>query len=157
MTRILNLGCGGDDYGTDRLDFKPGPTVTMVADMEHRLPYEDGTFDEVYSRYSFEHVRNPGSLLDEIRRVLRPGGVLRLITDNAWFWRTSLRISRSHERKEHYATYIPLFLKNHVESAGFEVATIGYTNWKRKIDILLETIGMGKLGAQSCYVVARKP
>lgn len=39
------------------------------------LPYPDNTFDIVYSRQVFEHVRHPEALLREIRRVLKPGGV----------------------------------------------------------------------------------
>nr|WP_279184936.1 class I SAM-dependent methyltransferase [Acetobacter syzygii] len=39
------------------------------------LPYQDNTFDIVYSRQVFEHVRHPELLMREIRRVLKPGGL----------------------------------------------------------------------------------
>ncbi len=38
------------------------------------LPFEDSTFDVVYSRQVLEHVRHPDLHLAEIARVLRPGG-----------------------------------------------------------------------------------
>lgn len=38
-------------------------------------PIADGTLDVVYSYFSGEHLRTPGSVLDETLRVLRPGGV----------------------------------------------------------------------------------
>jgi ubiquinone/menaquinone biosynthesis C-methylase UbiE len=38
------------------------------------LPIGDGTFDTAYARYLLEHVANPGGVLAEMRRVLRPGG-----------------------------------------------------------------------------------
>ncbi|HWQ04468.1 MAG TPA: class I SAM-dependent methyltransferase [Longilinea sp.] len=41
-----------------------------------RLPYCNNAFDLVYSINSFEHFEHPESILDEMIRVLRPGGVI---------------------------------------------------------------------------------
>ena len=41
----------------------------------HALPFEDASFDLVYSVTAFEHFPEPDRTLSEIRRVLRPGGV----------------------------------------------------------------------------------
>ena len=38
------------------------------------LPFNDQSFDVVYSRQVFEHVRHPDAAVNEIFRVLRPGG-----------------------------------------------------------------------------------
>jgi ubiquinone/menaquinone biosynthesis C-methylase UbiE len=38
------------------------------------LPFDDAEFDVVYCRYLLEHVPNPLRALEEMRRVLRPGG-----------------------------------------------------------------------------------
>ena len=40
------------------------------------LPYEDGRYGAVLSCGVLEHVKDPGASLDEIRRVLAPGGTL---------------------------------------------------------------------------------
>lgn len=39
-----------------------------------RLPFEDDTFDKVYGRYILEHVSQPGKVVTEALRVLKPGG-----------------------------------------------------------------------------------
>ena len=39
-----------------------------------RLPFADGEFDVVLTRYSFHHMQGPGAALREMRRVCRPGG-----------------------------------------------------------------------------------
>lgn len=40
-----------------------------------RIPFRRNTFDMVFSKQVFEHVRHPEPLLRDIRRVLKPGGV----------------------------------------------------------------------------------
>ncbi len=39
------------------------------------LPFDDGSFDVVFSVASLEHVVDPGGTVAEMRRVLKPGGV----------------------------------------------------------------------------------
>ena len=38
------------------------------------IPFESGSFDLVYCKQVLEHVRRPGPLLRDVRRVLAPGG-----------------------------------------------------------------------------------
>lgn len=38
------------------------------------IPFDDGYFDVVYSQQVFEHVRHQEQLLQDIKRVLKPGG-----------------------------------------------------------------------------------
>ena len=53
----------------------------VVADCV-RLPFEDETFDLVYSNFVIEHLESPQAAFDEWRRVLRPGGSLVVLTSN---------------------------------------------------------------------------
>lgn len=46
-----------------------------VMDM-HALAFADASFDAVFSSHSFEHAIDPSRVAREIRRVLRPGGLL---------------------------------------------------------------------------------
>lgn len=56
------------------------------ADAES-LPFRSGAFDVVTSFETLEHLSGPERFLDEVRRVLAPGGLLLLSTPNALFTR----------------------------------------------------------------------
>jgi len=45
-----------------------------------RLPFDDGIFDVVFSRYVLEHVVNPSEFLSEVHRVLKAGGSFLFLT-----------------------------------------------------------------------------
>lgn len=90
---VLDLGCGGgrslDFFCQIRpearwtgVDVESSPEVDARRRTDGRfvsfdgvnLPFEDASFDLVYSNQVFEHVRHPEALLTEVRRVLRPSG-----------------------------------------------------------------------------------
>lgn len=57
------------------IDIREGRGVDQVADIMC-LPFEDETFGSVVTVDTFEHVRDPFKGVDEIHRVLKPGGQL---------------------------------------------------------------------------------
>lgn len=92
---VLDLGCGNgelvneylkkgfDAYGCD-FSFKAGEHVDSLLAIgkirkvdgdNYRLPFEDKTFDYVFTDQVFEHVKDYAVTLSEIKRVLKPGGV----------------------------------------------------------------------------------
>ena len=48
----------------------------VIADCEKRLPWDDDSFDRVLAIHVLEHLYNLPAALEEIARVLRPGGIL---------------------------------------------------------------------------------
>jgi SAM-dependent methyltransferase len=91
---ILDVGCGaGISYnafsarctnlnwiGLDIVDSqevkeRPKKRLPLCAYDGMRVPLREDSVDIVYSRQVFEHVRHPGDVLSETRRVLRPGGL----------------------------------------------------------------------------------
>ncbi|EGT3575653.1 methyltransferase domain-containing protein [Citrobacter amalonaticus] len=50
--------------------------ITTKQGYAESLPFEDGVFDVVISRYSAHHWHDVGRALREVNRVLKPGGVL---------------------------------------------------------------------------------
>ncbi|HEY8491683.1 MAG TPA: class I SAM-dependent methyltransferase [Dehalococcoidia bacterium] len=82
---LLDLGCGAKKApGALGLDRFPFPGVDVLADLEEGLPFRDNTFDEVRAVHVLEHVHNVVHLMNELHRVLKPGGVLRALTP---YWR----------------------------------------------------------------------
>lgn len=61
---------------------REGDVRAVAADMEVRLPFEDGSFDVVLCVEGIEHVVDRHKTLKELRRVLRPGGRLLVTTPN---------------------------------------------------------------------------
>jgi len=134
---VLNLGCGKQMYGDVRVDLYRGK-ANLLADVEKSLPFKSDVFDEVYSRHLFEHLRNPSSVLGEMVRVLKPGGRLTLITDNAAYipWHLHPRFgSGGHSWNgyhgvspidKHFSIYTPEHLKNHLLEHKLQIVTIKY-------------------------------
>jgi len=72
-------GAGRTVPGYLNLDLFPMPGVDIAADAE-QLPFADAVFQRVECDAVLEHVRDPGRVCDELRRVLAPGGYLHLVT-----------------------------------------------------------------------------
>jgi SAM-dependent methyltransferase len=77
--RGLNVGSGSTALGEAlvNLDRAHSPTVDCVADALS-LPFRDETFSLVVSQETLEHLRDPFRGVQEMARVLRPGGTLYL-------------------------------------------------------------------------------
>jgi SAM-dependent methyltransferase len=56
-------------------DIFPSEHVQLVADA-HQIPLESGSVDAVVIQAVLEHVLDPWRVVDEIHRVLRPGGLV---------------------------------------------------------------------------------
>src|SRR6516164_7086481 len=53
-----------------------------LANAENRLPFPDNSFDHIYSFGVIHHSPNTEAIVDEMYRVLRPGGTLTVMVYN---------------------------------------------------------------------------
>lgn len=83
---LLDIGCGGKKQYPSAIgvDQFRAPGVDVVADLESGLPFDDGTFDHIFAIHVLEHVRDLLALMADLHRVLRPSGVLHVLTPD---WR----------------------------------------------------------------------
>lgn len=140
---ILDLGCGsgyagralretkdvGRVYGIDaapemahnaRSYTEDDAVAYAVGDFEH-LPFADDSIDHCWSMEAFYYAENPHAVLDELRRVLRPGGTFYCAVNR---WEENVH---SHEWEE--LVGVPMLLWSEAQyreafrEAGFTVAS----------------------------------
>ncbi len=134
---LVDVGCGRGDFlarmqslGWNVLGVEPDPVAAGLARSSGidvfggRL--EDaglagGIADQVTLHHVLEHVEDPAGLLQECRRILRPGGRLVIYTPNAeslghrWFGRAW----RGLEPPRHLFIFSPRALQRMLHEAGF--------------------------------------
>ncbi|MEU8776795.1 methyltransferase domain-containing protein [Streptomyces sp. NPDC048606] len=159
---VLDVGCGdgsagavaarvlgghhvvGIDWSQDALR-RAAPRLTQVVRGEltgDGLPFAAESADAVLFSEVVEHLVDPDGALDELRRVLRPGGHLMLSTPNlaAWYNRALLlagvqpvfsevSLRRIHGRPGtevvgHLRLYTARALREFVAASGFEVVAL---------------------------------
>jgi SAM-dependent methyltransferase len=68
------------------LDVTAGPNVDIVSPDPYRFPIDDNTFDVVVSGSTMEHVQAIWLWVPELVRVLKPGGLLAIITHTSFMY-----------------------------------------------------------------------
>jgi len=73
---VLNVGGGPKRYSPHEICMNLDTffNVNAVGDA-HNIPFMDDTFDAVFANAVLEHVDDPRKVVDEMRRVLKPGGL----------------------------------------------------------------------------------
>jgi SAM-dependent methyltransferase len=111
---MLDVGCGIGAFACQLLDHvgelhgvdisreaiarasRKLPQVPFASYEGNRLPYEGCRFDVAFAVCVFHHVQRSerAGLVDEMRRVTRPGGLIVLFEHNPWNPLTRLVVSR---------------------------------------------------------------
>ncbi|MFD0787113.1 methyltransferase domain-containing protein [Micromonospora azadirachtae] len=95
---VVDLGCGPNKQwpGNLGLDIFPAAGVDAVADLSGSLPLADDSVDVFFTVHILEHLIDFLPLLDECHRVLRPGGVLHVMSP--WWGHVNAVADPTHVR-----------------------------------------------------------
>ena len=137
--RILDVGCGtgtmltylgtlgkaeGVDIDAEAVGYcrERGLENVRIGEAAE-LPFEDGSFDLVTALDVVEHLDDDAAAFREMRRVLRPGGLL-LVTVPAhrFLW------GDQDEVNLHRRRYSSAELRDRLASSGFDVLRLSYMN-----------------------------
>ena len=151
----LDLGSGTNPYGDGY------QTVDLFEDADYcasigALPVGDGTVTHLYCSHALEHVswREIPATLAEWRRVLAPGGELRLrVPDLAWcvrhwledphdHWRLAKIVgSQEHEGNVHRAGYDAAGWRALLTDAGFVIVreAVLWTHAQQTLEYVCQT------------------
>lgn len=80
MHKILELGCGPEKRpGVTAIDFNPASDADIFHDL-NIVPYPlaDNEFDEIICEHVLEHLTNLISVMEELHRVSKPGGIIKI-------------------------------------------------------------------------------
>jgi len=163
------------DIDIDRLKRAPKPAV--CADIQHPLPFRNNAFSAVLLVEVLEHCLNPFAVLQEIQRILRPGGLVLATVPNVLSLASRLRFlltgwfnlyspKRLNAPPQHRHIFplpapVLLFL---FEKAGFAILDICTDRLQRTslalLPLLLPATAATKLPlllGRSLIVLAQKP
>lgn len=121
---MLDFGCGSKPYKSlfkvDKyvgLDYDGAGHSHVGEEIDYfydgkKIPFNDNTFDSVFSTEVFEHVFNLTEILPEINRVMKKGALILITCPFA---------IAEHETPVDFGRYSSFGLKYLMESNGFEV------------------------------------
>lgn len=95
---VVDLGCGATKQwpGNLGLDIFPAPGVDALADLSGSLPLADDSVDVLFAVHILEHLIDFLPLVDECHRVLRPDGVLHVMSP--WWGHVNAVADPTHVR-----------------------------------------------------------
>jgi SAM-dependent methyltransferase len=120
-----------------------GPSFTQ-ANLDAPLPWPNDHFDAVFCTEGIEHLESHFSFLREIRRILKPGGLLVLTTPNitalrsrvrffgsGFFGRDSRPLNEAARHPLHHTGLVTLpELRYELHVSGFRLMEAGHTHIK---------------------------
>ena len=118
----LNLGCS-DRHLADHVNVDRVQPADVIADLSERWPWEDNSVEEIVAHDIIEHLPNKILTMNEAYRVLRHGGMLRIVvptTDGPGAWMDPTHCSYWHRNSMWYYTHGDAHRERFGKSYGIE-------------------------------------
>src|SRR5574337_2114673 len=95
------------------------------ADLALTFPFRDGSFGSALAHHVLEHVtpERERSILAEVRRVLRPGGFLLVVSPN-------VHHPQARDDPDHINLFTPHQLRSELRAAGFSNVSLSTNFWR---------------------------
>lgn len=144
-THYPTVKCVGVDIYKEAIDYgnKRYKTIKLIQGDAQQLPFPNEFFDLIICTEVLEHVTFPKKVLNEIERVLTPGGkaILEMDTGNilfrlVWYWWT--RIRKSVWTEAHLQFFDSKKLEKLIIKNGFRVIKRKVFNFSMAVAFLVE-------------------
>jgi predicted SAM-dependent methyltransferase len=92
QTEYLNLGCGPNTRSDFiNLDYSWHPSIDVCWDLTRGVPFASNSMQGIFTEHCLEHLTFAAvdQVLAECRRVLKPGGTLRIVVPDGQLYLTS--------------------------------------------------------------------
>lgn len=178
---VLDAGCGtgrlglAASVGVDGVDFSKSMLLTArrrnrrVAwvDLDQTMPIQDSAYDQVVSLNVLYALPRPGFTVQELARVLRPGGRLILATPTSdRLWPLVLQHLRQASPREMMVSILnlprfALWLLNLAVRGQYDSSQFTFLSQSQLVDMVrdagltVETVGRCYAGID-CMIIARK-
>ncbi|PIS12094.1 MAG: hypothetical protein COT73_00400 [Bdellovibrio sp. CG10_big_fil_rev_8_21_14_0_10_47_8] len=130
--KILDIGCGRHKLpGAVGVDQLAVPGVDVVTDLNKALPFKDGEFEVVHSNQVLEHIPNLIGLMEEMHRVLAPGGML--VAHVPYFRSSWAAIDPTHVR-QFTINSLDYFAQGTFMNEGYRFSDVRYSSIEIYLD-----------------------
>ena len=118
----------GVRYQGIEIDPAYGAADVIVHDISRGIPFPADSYDFVFCLEILEHLPNPFATLGEVRRVLRPGGVLVLSVPNPYHFKEIIwNVFGIPDRQGHFYAWTRQTMTKLAEVNGFRLERVGGT------------------------------
>ncbi len=134
--RVVGMDRSGTAVRYARTRYRRANTAFLVGDAGG-LPFPEASFESVVSFETIEHLPEIPRYLEEVRRVLRPGGVFVVSTPKARM--TTIRPANPHHAIEYSSRDFRALLRKYfgtVDPYSQVRAETAVLRWLRKADVL---------------------
>jgi SAM-dependent methyltransferase len=107
-TAYVGIDFGQGDYSWDYSG------LDVIGKLED-LPFPDSSFDHVLSVVVLEHTPQPGRVIEEFYRVLKPGGMVHLVVPHMW---------EEHQRPHDFFRFTSGGIRYLLQAAGIRIRRI---------------------------------